>query len=70
MDAFAAIAAFFNFSATPAGQQAWTDFRSIDAAFAGKVKDLFDHLHGQVSRSDTAKPDTAKPDTAKPDTAK
>ena len=55
MDVFAAIAAFFNFSATPAGQQAWTDFRSIDAAFAGKVKDLFDHLHRHVSTGDAAK---------------
>jgi hypothetical protein len=52
MDLFGAIAAFFNFASTPAGQQMMTDFRAVDNAIGGKIKDLFDHLHGQVVKAD------------------
>lgn len=56
MDLFGAIAAFFNFAATPAGQIMMTDFRSLDVKLGEKVKDLFDHLHGQVTKADAVKP--------------
>lgn len=55
MDIFGAIAAFFQFAATPAGQQMMADFRAIDTAIGGKIKDLFDHLHGQVAKADAPK---------------
>lgn len=43
-----AIAAVFQFLATPAGQTLCADFRAIDVAFAGKLKDLFDKIHDQA----------------------
>lgn len=44
-----AIAAFFNFLATPAGQDAATKFIALDAAFLEKLKGLFDKLHSDVT---------------------
>lgn len=44
-----AIACLFQFLGTPAGQQVVQDFRALDQAFAGKLKDLFDKIHGQIA---------------------
>jgi len=40
-----AVAGLFQFLSTPAGQQVCSDFRTLDQAFASKLKDLFDRLH-------------------------
>lgn len=50
-----AITAFFDFLSTDAGQIACQDFRKIDAAFHGKLKDLFDKLHGNMTAPETPK---------------
>lgn len=50
-----AIAAFFNFLATPAGQDAATKFIALDAAFLEKLKGLFDKLHSDVTGTAVAK---------------
>lgn len=44
-----AIAAFFQFLSTPAGQQFATDILKIDNTFNSKLGDLFNHLHSQIS---------------------
>ena len=47
-----AISGLFQFLSTPEGQKIVEDFRQLDAAFASKLKDLFDKLHA----GSTAKP--------------
>ena len=56
-----AIAGLFQFLGTPAGQQICADFRAIDAAFAGKLKDLFDKIHGQIHGTAAAVPAVPAP---------
>lgn len=45
-----AIAAFFNFASTAAGQQMITQWLTLDAQIASKLKDLFDKIHGQATK--------------------
>jgi hypothetical protein len=45
-----AIASFFNFLSTPAGQDAAREFLSLDAEFNKKLKGLFDKLHEKVTK--------------------
>lgn len=44
-----AIAAFFNFASTAAGQTMITQWLTIDAQIFTKIKDLFDKVHGEAT---------------------
>lgn len=44
-----AIAAFFNFLSTEAGQKAADEFIKLDVQFISKLKDLFDSLHNKIN---------------------
>ena len=44
-----AIAAFFQFLSTDAGQKAADEFLKLDVAFLSKLKDLFDAIHNKIA---------------------
>ena len=47
---FTALAAFFNFLSTPAGQRIVTDILNFDAEFAHKIHDLFEKIHDFIGK--------------------
>ena len=49
-----AIAAFFNFASTAAGQTMITQWLTLDAQIFTKIKDLFDAVHGKATAQTTA----------------
>ena len=46
-----AIAAFFQFLSTKAGQDVVEQFIALDTAFIAKLKDLFDKIHSNLTPS-------------------
>ena len=51
-----AIAAFFNFASTAAGQTMINQWLTLDAQIFAKIKDLFDAVHGKATAQATTPP--------------